>query len=72
MDVATSNLARAMAQQADDTFKEADTALLGIVERVEVDGTGPAALKRLHDNLVMRRQELPQLDGLFVYDENGN
>jgi len=72
MDVATSNLARAMAQQADDTFKEADTALLGIVERVEVDGTGPAALKRLHDNLMMRRQELPQLDGLFVFDENGN
>jgi diguanylate cyclase (GGDEF)-like protein len=72
MDVATSNLSRAMAQQADDTFKEADTALLGIVERVEFDGTGPAALKRLHAILVMRRQELPQLDGLFVYDENGN
>ncbi|MDN7180208.1 sensor domain-containing diguanylate cyclase [Caballeronia sp. SEWSISQ10-4 2] len=72
MNVATSNLARAMAQQADDTFKEADTALLGIVERVEFDGTGPAALKRLHDILVMHRQELPQLDGLFVYDENGN
>ena len=72
MNVATSNLARAMAQQADDTFKEADTALLGIVERVEFDGTGAAALKRLHDILVMHRQELPQLDGLFVYDENGN
>lgn len=72
MDIATSNLARAMAQQADDTFKEADTALLGIVDRVEFEGTGPAALKRLHDILVMHRQELPQLDGLFVYDENGN
>ncbi|CAE6825990.1 hypothetical protein R69608_06224 [Paraburkholderia nemoris] len=71
MDVATSNLSRAMAQQADDTFKEADTALLGLVERVQHDGTGPAALKRLHDVLVMRQQELPQLAGLFVYDENG-
>ena len=72
MDAATSNLSRAMAQQADDTFKVADTALLGVVERVERDGTGSAALKRLHDVLAMRRRELPQLDGLFVYDENGN
>jgi diguanylate cyclase (GGDEF)-like protein len=72
MDAATSNLSRAMAQQADDTFKVADTALLGIVELVEFDGTGPAALKRLHDILAMRQQELPELDGLFVYDENGN
>ncbi|WP_459251586.1 sensor domain-containing diguanylate cyclase [Paraburkholderia nemoris] len=71
MDVATSNLSQAMARQADDTFKEADTALLGIVERVQHDGTGPAALKRLHDVLVMHQQELPQLAGLFVYDENG-
>lgn len=71
MDVATSNLSRAMAQQADDTFKEADTALLGIVERMQHDGTGQAALTRLHDVLVMRQQELPQLDGLFVFDENG-
>ena len=31
MGVATSNLARAMAQQADDTIKAADTALIGIV-----------------------------------------
>ncbi|WP_408410719.1 PDC sensor domain-containing protein [Paraburkholderia aspalathi] len=71
MDVATSNLSQAMARQADDTFKEADTALLGIVERVQHDGIGPAALKRLHDVLVMHQQELPQLAGLFVYDENG-
>jgi diguanylate cyclase (GGDEF)-like protein len=72
MNVASSNLARAMAQQADDTFKEADTALLGVVERVEIDGTGAAALTRLRRVLVMRRRELAQLDGLFVFDANGN
>jgi diguanylate cyclase (GGDEF)-like protein len=71
MEIATSNLSRAMAQQADDTFAIADTALLGIVERVQHDGTSPAALKRLHNVLVMRQQALPELAGLFVYDENG-
>ncbi|SDG61953.1 sensor domain-containing diguanylate cyclase [Paraburkholderia phenazinium] len=72
MDIAAANLSRAMAQQADDTFKEADTALLGLAERVEFDGTSAAAMKRLRGILLMRRQQLPQLDGLFVYDANGN
>nr|WP_218088539.1 sensor domain-containing diguanylate cyclase [Variovorax sp. SG517] len=72
MSVATSNLARAMAQQADDTIKQADTALIGIVERIQHDGTGPAALDRLHRLLAMRVAELPQLDALHVYDKDGN
>lgn len=72
MSVATSNLARAMAQQADDTIKQADTALIGIVERIQHDGTGPAALDRLHRLLAMRVNELPQLDALHVYDKDGN
>ena len=72
MSVATENLARAMAQQADDAIKKADTALVGIVERVEHDGTGPAAVERLRKVLAMRVAELPQLDGMHIYDENGN
>lgn len=71
MEVASSNLARATAQQADDTIKEADTALLGIVERVEYEGTGPLPVERLHRLMAMRMAELPQLNGLFLYDENG-
>lgn len=72
MSAASSNLARAMAQQADDTLKEADTVLVGLVERVEHDGTGPAAVARLRQVLAARVSELPQLDGLYVYDEHGN
>ncbi|MGZ9713590.1 sensor domain-containing diguanylate cyclase [Glaciimonas sp. GNP009] len=70
--VATTNMATAIAQHADDTIKEADTALVGLVERVQTDGTSPAALERLHRLLVQRVGELDQLNGLFVYDEKGN
>lgn len=71
METASSNLARATAQQANDTLKEADTALIGLVERVEVDGTSPAALARLHKLMALRVSQLPQLNGLFIYDERG-
>jgi len=72
MNVAASNLARAMAQQADDTLKAADSALVGIVERVEHDGTGPAAVERLRKVLAAQVDEFPQLDGLHIYDQEGN
>ena len=72
MNVAASNLARAMAQQANDTLKAADSALVGIVERVEHDGTGPAAVERLRKVLAAQVDEFPQLDGLHIYDHDGN
>ena len=71
MNITTAALARAAAQQADDTIKEADTALVDVVERIEHDGTKTVALDRLHRFLRVRMEELPQLDGLFVYDEKG-
>jgi two-component system, sensor histidine kinase and response regulator len=71
MTIAASNLSRAMAQHANDTIKEADTTLIGMVERVEQDGTAPASLERLHRSLVERVRQLPQLNGLFVYDRDG-
>ena len=67
----TFNMARALAQHADDTFKEADTALLGLVERVQNDGIGNSSLPRMHRLLIQRISELPQLKGLFIYDETG-
>jgi diguanylate cyclase (GGDEF)-like protein len=66
-----SNLARAMAQQADDTIKSADTCLADIVERIETEGQGARELARLHRQMVAQVNNLPQLAGLFVYDETG-
>lgn len=72
MEVSTANMARAISQHADDTIKAADAALIGIDERIQADGTSPAALERLHNLLILKTAELSQLKGLFVFDENGN
>ncbi|WP_211464079.1 sensor domain-containing diguanylate cyclase [Collimonas silvisoli] len=71
-EIATSNLARALSQHADDTIKEADTVLVGVIERLEVEGTGGASLERLHKLLIQHIAELPQLNDLSIYDESGN
>jgi diguanylate cyclase (GGDEF)-like protein len=70
--IATNNLARAMAQQADDTIQSADIVLGDMVERIETDGDDAASLQRLHAVLEARAAELPQLDGLFIYGGNGD
>ncbi|WP_019142824.1 GGDEF domain-containing protein [Noviherbaspirillum massiliense] len=67
----TSNMARALAQHADDTIRTADTILVGLVDRLEVEGMDAASLGRLHSFLRLQVAQLPQLHGLFVYDESG-
>lgn len=69
--VTTDNMAHSLARHADDTFKAADTSLLGLSERVAVDGTSPHQLERLHKLLVLRVEELPQLQALSILDKNG-
>jgi diguanylate cyclase (GGDEF)-like protein len=71
MERLSANVARAMAQQADDTIKAADTALADIVERIETEGRGERQLDRIHKQMLAQVANLPQLVGLFVYDEQG-
>lgn len=70
--VFTANLARSLAQHANDTLTAADTLLVGLVDAVEVDGSGPAALVRLTTLLPRQVKELPSLQGIFVYDAAGH
>lgn len=66
-----SNLAQAAAQQAGDTFKETDTILASIVERVEHDGVaGPAAAK-LEAFMRASLDWLPQIDTIIITDSSG-
>jgi diguanylate cyclase (GGDEF)-like protein/PAS domain S-box-containing protein len=65
------NLARSLTQHADDSFDLLDASILGIVGRLETEGTGPVTLSKLEKILQARKAGLTRIHGLFIYDENG-
>jgi diguanylate cyclase (GGDEF)-like protein len=69
---ATSNMARALAAQAESTLRIVDTVLAGVVERVEHDGMTPAATDRLRTHMRTMVAEVKELQGLFVYGADGS
>jgi len=69
--IATANLSSALAAHAEATITSVDSVLFGMVQRLEVEGNTPESLARLYPLLASYVKELPQLQGLFVYDENG-
>lgn len=70
-EITTSNLARSLAQHAEDTIKQSDTVLLGLIERIQVDGTAPPQVQRLRNLMQGWTRSLAQLQGLFIYDSEG-
>jgi diguanylate cyclase (GGDEF)-like protein len=69
--VASANIARAAAEHAEKTVDLVDAILFGIVERVEGDGPAPQQLPRLHQLLEAHVNNVPALQGLFIYDARG-
>jgi diguanylate cyclase (GGDEF)-like protein/PAS domain S-box-containing protein len=70
-EVDVANLAQALAQHADDTFELVDLLLTGMVNRLQLDGTGSAAIVNLQTFMNLRKNSLGRVRGLFVYDERG-
>ncbi|MHC8285383.1 sensor domain-containing diguanylate cyclase [Pseudomonas sp. XS1P51] len=70
-EVASSNLTRAVAQQAEDTFMKADLVLTSLADWIQVDGFGPAQKPRLQKTFARRVQALSQLHGIFLFDQKG-
>ena len=68
----TANLARSIAQHAEDTVRTTDGILIGLVERLEVDGRDPQALERLRRLFDAQLTGLPQIKTLAFLDENGD
>lgn len=71
-EIETSNLASALARQASDTLRRADTVLIDLVERLQVDGPGSAQLQRLQRLMRQHVYAQAELHGLFAYDREGN
>ncbi|WP_437883198.1 sensor domain-containing diguanylate cyclase [Pseudomonas sp. LRF_L74] len=69
--IETANLASALARQAGDTLKKADTVLIDLTERVRVDGQMEAQRDRLQRLMQTYVSEQAELQGLFVYDAQG-
>lgn len=69
--IASANLTWAMAQQAQDTFRQADLVLDSMADWIQADGFGPAQQPRLQRILARRVQSLEQLHGLFLFDKDG-
>ncbi|MHC8367643.1 sensor domain-containing diguanylate cyclase [Pseudomonas sp. ZT5P21] len=70
-EVASSNLTRAMAQQAEDTFMKADLVLTSLADWIQLDGFAPTQIPRLQKTFARRVQTLSQLHGIFLFDQKG-
>jgi hypothetical protein len=65
------NLTQALSTYSEGIVRQSSLLLLGLVERLETEGSGPAQIERLR-TLVSRQQPLmPQLSGVTIYDNQG-
>ncbi|MEJ0015430.1 MAG: ATP-binding protein [Acetobacteraceae bacterium] len=66
-----SNLASSLSRHAEDTLVLTDSVLVGVVERLESDGTLPAALARIDRILLDADRRIPGQHGITVVAEDG-
>jgi diguanylate cyclase (GGDEF)-like protein len=66
------NLSRSVAQHAGDTIKKADTLLYGLVGDLERYAMSEAFTNPLQPLLAARAAQLPEIQGLYIYDRDGN
>jgi diguanylate cyclase (GGDEF)-like protein/PAS domain S-box-containing protein len=71
-EVDLANLARSLTQHAEDSFDLLDASILGLVNRIEVDGTSPLALSNFQAVLMARKAALERIRSLVVLNENGD
>lgn len=67
----SSNLTRAMAQQAQDTFMKADLVLTSLADWIQAEGFSEEQKPLLRKTFARRVQALSELHGVFLFDQKG-
>lgn len=65
------NIARALARHAYDVFQATHGTLINISDRIDEGGAGGAQIHAMSPILRRLASEMPQLDGLYIYDAQG-
>jgi diguanylate cyclase (GGDEF)-like protein/PAS domain S-box-containing protein len=66
------NVARSLAQHAEDSLDLLDSSVVGVVSRLEMDGTSPATITKLSNVLEARRKAFPRIHSFAIVDDRGN
>lgn len=66
------NVARSLKQHAEDSFDLLDSGVVGVVSRLEIDGTGPATIAKLATILEARKKAIDRIHSLAIVDDRGN
>ncbi|MEY9182678.1 diguanylate cyclase (GGDEF)-like protein/PAS domain S-box-containing protein [Bradyrhizobium sp. USDA 326] len=66
------NVARSLTQHAEDSLDLLDSGVVGVVSRLEMDGTGPATIAKLGTLLDVRKKAIARIHSFDIIDDQGN
>ncbi len=71
-EVDLANLAHSLTQHAEDSLDLLDTGIVGVISRLETDGTDAQTIAKLRKILVARKASLKRIHNIVICDEHGN
>lgn len=70
--IVTASLAETLSHQVNSTLQTADSVVMTLVRRVEVDGENPESLQRLYGLMTSLAEALPAIHEMGLTDRDGN
>ncbi|WP_085604882.1 MULTISPECIES: diguanylate cyclase [unclassified Pseudomonas] len=71
VDVHGLNLTQALVTYSEGIVRQSSALLLGLVERLETEGSGPVQIQRISSLIDRQEPLMPQLSGITIYDSQG-